>query len=50
MLGLTGAGQALLYAVEPTLPNVLSLTFMDARPAASVQDHPDIVSSSALLH
>lgn len=50
MLGLTGAGQALLCAVEPTLPNVLSLTFMDARPAASVQDHPDIVSSSALLH
>jgi len=44
MLGLTGAGHALLCAVDPTLPNVLSLTLMDARPTTSVQDHPDTES------
>ncbi|WP_419708482.1 type 2 lanthipeptide synthetase LanM [Pseudomonas sp. NFX224] len=50
MLGLAGAGQALLYAIDSTVPNVLTLAFMGAPAAAFVQDHSDVESLAIPLH
>lgn len=49
MLGLAGVGQALLCAVNPTVPDVLALTFMQSNPATVAQDQPGAVSPAEPL-
>ena len=51
MLGIAGVGQALLSAIDSTLPDALALTFFTAPdPAVAVQDRSDVDSSDEPRH
>ncbi|MBT9267341.1 type 2 lantipeptide synthetase LanM family protein [Pseudomonas sp. MG-9] len=51
MLGVAGVGQALLSAIDSTLPDPLALTFfMAPNPAVAVQDRSGVGSSDELRH